>query len=227
MIKIIIIIFIFLAIIGLIKEYWKEIACFLAIAGFGYLIFNLIGLKGIVILVILGCAIIAIVKSFKKLIKRLKINKCKLILRPYILNMKIETYDSIMKNTNLLHNTEAQTAFAELAMKLNLCSEMENGEKYYIFQTLRDNIKMNNYNAIVTTIDNIGMADYSQLVSNSRVENNWFVAADIENLCKENKIIKEVIPTANSSKGILYKSIHFLDKSRRFSNYTVKEINLD
>lgn len=71
------------------------------------------------------------------------------------------------------------------------------------------------------------MATYDELMDSSKIRNNWFVNIDLQNMCKENRIIKEKNPISPELKIVMYKSIHWSNKNREFSNYVVNQFELD
>jgi hypothetical protein len=108
-----------------------------------------------------------------------------------------------------------------------LQSEVQNGHTYYLKQSLRNRIKENNYSVLQNTIETLGMATYDELMDNSKSRNNWFINIDLQNLCREHKIIKELNPVSQQSKITMYRSLSALDKNRKFSNLVVRELQVD
>ena len=227
MIQIIIIVFIALAIIGFLMEYWDKILGFIIVGAIGVTIIKFIGIPGIISLAI-GIGIISlIINGCKKVIERLHIYKPKSIIKEYIRNMQIETRDSILRNSGVQNDEYTKIAFNELINECNLQSEVQNGHTYYLKQSLRNRIKENNYSVLQNTIETLGMATYDELMDNSKSRNNWFINIDLQNLCREHKIIKELNPVSQQSKITMYRSLSSLDKNRKFSNLVVRELKVD
>lgn len=227
MIQIIIIVFIALAIIGFIMEYWDKILGVIILGVIGTIIIKVIGISGITSLAIGIGIIYLIINGCKKVIKRLHVYKPKCVIKEYIRDMKIETQDSIFRNVGVQNDEYTKIAFNELINECNLQCEVQNGHTYYLKQSLRNRIKENNYSVLKNTIETLGMATYDELMDNSKSRDNWFIGIDLQSLCREHKIIKEINPISQQSKITMYRSLSSLDKNRKFSNLVVRELQVD
>lgn len=111
MIQIIIIVFIALAILGFLMEHWKEILEFVIISAIAGLIIKIIGVSGLIALAICIGIISLIIKGINDIIKRICIFTPKSMLKEYIEGIKIETYDSILRNARVENDQYSQIAF--------------------------------------------------------------------------------------------------------------------